>query len=137
MGEDSNTADGLEVSDLESRAPGSDPEDPYEDVDISELPAWWRRAIAEHREYDLRPYRPPRFEDGTLKHTVVDDLEREESLDIDFIDLDVEDEDWQVRIDGEVVGNIGRRRSTDGYTVFEMEADEFRTYVRSRIPGSK
>lgn len=133
MGEDPNSTDDPRISDLQSRAPGADPEDPYEDVDLSELPEWWQRAIAEHEEYDLRPYRPPRFEDGTLKHIVVDELESSEDVDIDFIDLDVEDDDWQIRIEGDIVGDIGRRRSTDGYTVFEMEADEFRRYVQSRI----
>lgn len=121
------------VSDLHSRPPGADPDDPYEGTDVSGLPEWWQRAIEEHREYGLRPYRPPRFEDGTLKHTVIERLEDEYDVDIGFIDLDIGDESWQIRVDGDIVGEIQRRRSTEGYTVFEMEGDEFEQYVRSRI----
>lgn len=133
MGEDADADGEPDVASLQSRAPGSDPEDPYEGVDTDELPEWWQRAIEEHKRYGLRPYRPPRFEDGTLKHVVVDRLEDREDVNIDFIDLDISDDRWQIRLDGDVVGTIGRRRSTDGYTVFEMDADEFTDYVRSRI----
>lgn len=132
MDERSNeTASG--ISDLRSRSPGADSDDPYEGTDVSELPDWWRRAIEEHREYGLRPYRPPRFRDGTLKHTVIEPIEDEYDVTIGFIDLDIDDDSWQIRIDGDIVGEIERRRSTEGYTVFEMEADEFERYIRSRI----
>lgn len=133
MGEDSNVDEDAEIAAIQSRAPGADREDPYEDVAVSDLPEWWQRAIAEHERYGLRPYRPPRFEDGTLKHVVVDQLETVEDITIDFINLDVGDDGWQIRIDGDIIGTIDRRRSTDGYSVFEIGADEFTEYVRSRI----
>lgn len=132
MDERSNeTTSGISV--LHSRSPGTDPNDPYEETEISELPDWWQRAIEEHREYGLRPYRPPRFKDGTLKHTVIKRIEDEHDVTIGFIDLDIDDDSWQIRVDGDIVGKIERRRSTEGYTVFEMEANEFERYLRSRL----
>lgn len=126
--------DDAAIADLGSRPPGSDPADPYEDVDVSELPEWWQRTIEEFREYGLRPYRPPRFEDGTLKHEVVEDLKETHDIDIMFVGVDVRyGDDWTVRIDGTPVGEIGHRRSPEGYTVFGMTSDEFVDFVTDRI----
>lgn len=132
MGEESNQTI-PSVSDLESRSPGEDLENPYEETDTSELPDWWQKAIDIHQKYDLRPYQPPRFDDGTLKHAVVETIEETYDVDIDFIDLDITDDVWQIRVDGTIIGKISRHRSTEGYTVFEMESDEFEEYVRRRI----
>ena len=116
---------------LRSREPGEDAEDPYEDVDLSELPDWWRRAVEEFREHDLRPYRPPRFADGTLVHEVVEPLEAEIDVAIDFANLAGDRrEDWSVRLDGEPVGRIPRRRSPEGYTVYETEPETLELIVR-------
>lgn len=133
MGEDTEDAERA-IADLRSRSPGEDGEDPYANVDVSELPAWWRRAIEEFEAFGLRPYRPPRFADGVLKHTVVDRLEADHGVDIDFVGVNPQyEEDWTIRVDGEFVGPIGRHRSPDGYTVFEMDGDEFEERVRSYL----
>lgn len=133
MGEDTDEAERT-VADLRGRSPGEDSEDPYADVDVSTLPDWWQRAIEEFEAFGLRPYRPPRFADGVLKHTVVDGLEADHGVDIDFVGVNPQYEgDWHVRIDGEVVGPIGRHRSPEGYTVFEMDAEAFRERVRSHL----
>lgn len=111
-------------------------EDPYEDVDVSDLPEWWREAVEEFREYGLRPFRPPRFEDSTLKFEVVEALERELDCEIRFVGIDVRyGDDWAVEVDGDVVGSIPRRRDPDGYTVFEMTAPEFGEWLRERVDG--
>lgn len=122
------------VEQLQSRAPGVDPEDPYEDVDIDALPEWWQRAIEEFEAHDLRPYRPPRLDDGTLAYEATASLEREFNLDIRFVSVDTDyRERWTVRVDGEPVGTIGRHRSSDGYTVYEIERTQFESLIRDAI----
>jgi hypothetical protein len=119
---------------LGSRSPGDDPEDPYADVDLSALPAWWRRAIEEFRAHDLRPYRPPRFADGTLAHEVIAPLEAELGVNIDFASVETDfREAWSVRVDGEPVGAVGRHRSPEGYTVYETDPGDLESLVRGAL----
>lgn len=126
--------DGRHVRRLGARGPGEDPDDPYADVDASELPEWWRRAKREFEAHGLRPYRPPRFEDGTLKYEVVDDLEDELGVELTFTSLDsAYTEEWEIRVDGDVVGHVGRFRSPEGYTAYEMGSDDFAELVRSAV----
>lgn len=109
-------------------------EDPYEDVDLDDLPDWWREAVEEFREYGLRPFRPARFEDSTLKFEVISELEQDLGVDVRFVGNDARyGDDWTVEIDGVAVGTVPRRRDSDGYTVFEMTADEFETWLRARV----
>lgn len=104
--------------------------DPYENVDTSVLPEWWQQAIAEFEAAGLRPYRPPRLEDGAYKHRVVEDLESRYDVDIEFVGVGVSyGDDWTVRVDGEAIAQIGHRRSTQGFSVFEMSEDELRTLI--------
>jgi len=132
-----NDRDRSSVARLESRAPGSDPEAPYEDVDVSTLPGWWRRAIEEFEAHDLRPYRPPRFADGRLTHEVIDGLEADLDVDIGFGSVDsAYRERWEVWIDGDPVAEVGRHRDPDGYTVYEIEGEAFATLVREAVPES-
>lgn len=107
-------------------------EDPYEEVDVSDLPEWWRNAIAEFERHNLPAYRPPQFADGTAKFRVVHRLERELDVRIDFVKVDGSTDDWTVRIDDDPVGTIGRYRDADGRTVYEMESDEFAEWIRQR-----
>jgi hypothetical protein len=119
---------------LRGRPAGADPDDPYEDVDLSSLPDWWRDAVREFEAHDLRPYRPPRFGDGKLKHEVVDRLERELGIDIEFVGIDVEcGDDWTVLVDGGAVGHVERRRLPEGFTEFEMSSAEFEAWIRDRV----
>ncbi len=119
------------VEDLRSRGPGVDPADPYEDVDLDTLPAWWRRAIEEFEAHDLRPYRPPRFADGSLVHEAIAALEAEFGIAIRIgcVGTDYR-EHWTVRVDGEPAGTVGRHRSTAGYTVYEVDRGTFEALVR-------
>ena len=119
---------------LRSRSPGDDPEDPYADVDLSALPAWWRRAIEEFEAHDLRPYRPPRFADGTLAHEVIAPLEAEFEVEIDFASVETDfREAWSVRVDGQPIAAVGRRRSPEGYTVYETDPEDFEVQVRTAL----
>lgn len=127
-------SDERSIEELRSRAPGADPENPYEDVDIEALPEWWRRAIEEFEAHDLRPYRPPRFEDGSLAHEAIAALEEEFGIDIGFGSVDTDyREEWTVRIDDEPIGIVGRHRSYEGYTVYELERARFESLVRDAI----
>lgn len=114
--------------------PGYDNENPYADEDISQYPEWWRRNIEQFREHELRPYRPPRFTDDEYTPNVITKLEAD--LDVDVLIRAIEPrvgDDWSVSVDGEVVTTIGRHRSGDGYTVYELSSDEFESIVRSAI----
>jgi hypothetical protein len=128
------TADEDPVEKLRGRDPGETETNPYEDVDISDLPEWWQRAINEFEEAGLRPYRPPRFADGTYKHEVVEKLEQALGVDIEFVGIGVNyGDDWKIRVNGEVVAPVGHRRSTDGYSVFEIPSDDFRSLIRNHV----
>lgn len=118
-------------------APAGRPgETPYEDVDVSDLPDWWREAIEEFREHDLRPFQPPRFSDGALTVRTVDRLEDDLGVVIDFVGIRAEyGDDWAVRIDGDVVGTVGRRRTAEAYTEFDVERDEFEAWIREQVRG--
>ena len=119
---------------LRGRAPGEDPEDPYDDVDLETLPDWWRRAVELHREFDLRPYRPPRFADGTFKHEVVADLEATLDVDVRLRAVDARyGDDWTLLVDGDPVADVPRRRSAEGYTVYELVPEAFERLVREAV----
>lgn len=119
---------------LRTRDPGEDATDPYSDIDVEALPEWWRKAKREFEAHGLRPYRPPRFEDGTLKYEIVDDLEDELDVEISFTSIDSEyTEAWEIRIDDEIVDHVGRFRSPNGYTVYEIESDEFAELIESAV----
>ena len=134
MAEDSEHNPKVEA--LVARGPGEDPEDPYADVDVSQLPDWWQRAIEKFESHGLRPYRPPRFEDGSLKHEVVADLESRLGVTIKLLGLNVQyGDDWVVRVDGESVSRVPRRRDPAGYTVFEVESDEFVELIEDYVKG--
>jgi hypothetical protein len=123
-----------EVDRLRSRAAGADPVDPYEDVDVSELPGWWRRAIREFEAHGLRPYRPPRFEDGTPTRDVIERIERDLGVEIVLGSVSADyAERWEIRVDGSVVGTVGRHRSPEGYTVYETTGARFEDEVRSAV----
>lgn len=122
------------VSALRSRAPGEDREDPYRDVNVSTLPNWWQEAIEEFERHGLRPYRPPRFEDGVLKHEVIEELQADHDVEITFIVYDSRFGDkWEVHIDEESIGEIGRHRSTEGYTIFELDSEAFVEFIKSNL----
>lgn len=113
-----------------------DGHEPYADVDVTALPGWWRRAVEHFREQGIGPYRPPRFTDGTLGPALVDALEADLGVDIRFRCKNASvGADWTVLVDGEPVGTIGRHRSRDRYTVFEMTGEAFADWVRSAVDG--
>lgn len=102
--------------------------------DEPQRPDWWRDNESLRQRMDLPPYQPPRFVDGVYTHEVVSSLEEEYDCTIQFVGLNAEyDDDWQIRIDGERLDSIGRRRDENGNTVYEMTADTFRTAVETAL----
>lgn len=122
------------IESLRGREPGSDPADPYADVDPDGLPAWWRTAVEEFDAHDLRPYRPPRFADGTFVHELRDDLERDLDVAIGFGATGSDyRERWTVRIDGDPAFEIPRFRAAEGYTVYDVDPETFADRVRTAV----
>jgi len=113
------------------RPPGYDEADPYGGVDLSTYPDWWRAAVERFREHGMRPYRPPRFEDGELVPPTVADLESELGVRVELRSTDPgPDPEWGLWVDGERVGTVGRRREADGHTVYELDGEAFEATVR-------
>lgn len=113
---------------------GFDESDPYADRDAADLPGWWRRNVEEFRAHGMRPYRPPRFADGAYTPVVIAALESELGVDVlvRAVDPRVGD-DWSVLVDGREVATVGRRRSGNGYTVYEITSEAFEATVRDAL----
>jgi len=110
---------------------GYDEESPYEGKNPSEYPEWWRKNIKEFREHNLRPYRPPRFRDGEYTPPVVQNLEKELDVEIVIRALNPSESDnWRIEVDGTPVAEIKKERAGEGFTVYGMSAEEFKSIVR-------
>jgi len=134
MSDDKTECDNSEppVATLESRSPGEPTKPVYDDVDMESLPEWWQSAVELFQEHELRPYQPARFTDDTLTHEVIGEIEQTHDIDVTFRCLNAtEGDDWTVLVNGEPVGSIGKRRSTEGYSVLEMTAAEFRDWIET------
>lgn len=99
--------------------------------DSEDKPSWWTENETLKREMELPTYEPPRFEDGTFTHEVVEPLEAEYDCVIQFrSDLNpAYPEDWELRIDYEPVTRIARHRDENGNTVYEITPSAFRRIV--------
>lgn len=118
--------------------PGYDEEDPYTDVELAQLPAWWRRNVETFRSHGMRPYRPPRFVDGKFTPSVIGRLEAELGVDIGLRAIDPRVGDrWEVTVDEERVSTVGRRRDGNGYTLYEIDSARFEELVRAEVARSE
>ncbi|WP_336361466.1 hypothetical protein [Haladaptatus sp. ZSTT2] len=114
--------------------PGYDEEDPYEDVDLSTYPAWWRENIEEFRRHEMRPYRPPRFADGEIVPPALLELEAELGVEIRLHAVNPEvGKNWEILVDGERIGEVGRTREGAGFTQYAIDAAEFAALVRDGV----
>ena len=108
---------------------GDDP-----DSSPDERPSWWTENERLREELSLPPYEPSRFADGVYTHRVVERLETEQDCTVRFVALEPRyPDDWEVRVDGERLFGIGRRRDEHGNTVYEMEAERFEREVRAAL----
>lgn len=114
-----------------SLPPGYDEHDPYADEDLSTYPSWWRQNVEEFRDHGMRPYRPPRLADGTLSPPLLDDLREEFGAAVRFQSVDPQSGGaWELVVDDEAVATVEHRRHGDGYTVYDLTAEEVRGLVR-------
>jgi hypothetical protein len=115
-----------------SYPPGHDDDDPYDDIDTGRLPEWWQRNIKTFEQHQMRPYRPPTFEDGELVPDVVDSLESELGCRISLLKPGADDGDaWRILVDGETVGTTERTRTESGRSVYSITSTRFESLVRN------
>jgi hypothetical protein len=113
---------------------GFDESNPYENVDTTEYPEWWQANIRLFREHGLRPYRPARFVDGTVVPAVLKRLRSELDVDITVrADDPSPDNEWSVLVDGTVATTIECRRTTEGYTRYQMTSEAFEREIKNAI----
>lgn len=114
--------------------PGFDEDRPYEDEDLSDYPDWWRENIQEFQKYNLRPYRPPRFQDGELVPEVLSQVEDEYGVDVQILSTEpAKEQNWEFRVDGRVLLSFDKFRHERGYSVFQIDAEEVLGAVRKRL----
>jgi hypothetical protein len=112
--------------------PGYDEEDPYEDADLETYPDWWRENVELFREHGLRPYRPPRFADGTLTTPLVEALASDLGVEVELRTVNPQrTATTEVLVDGERIATVQRSRESDGHTEYDLAAGEFEAAVRS------
>ena len=112
---------------------GFDKKEPYLGEDLSKYPAWWRELVEEFREHGLRPYRPPQFLDGVLIPEYVSKLESELAVKIQFKTTNIDSKEWKVHIEGNEICSVPRKRTGDGYTLYQITSDEFAEIVYSAV----
>lgn len=134
MGNDSSGPD--RSADLPA---GYDEDDPYEGEDIETYPQWWRENVEEFQEHNMRPYRPPRFRDGTIVPEFVNELQERFGVDIKFQNRNPKTKDddphqtrdWDLLVDGESTSTVPRYRAPEGYSVYDIESTTLEEMVQN------
>ncbi|MFC7157207.1 hypothetical protein ACFQPA_17370 [Halomarina halobia] len=99
-----------------------------------DVPDWWRENAELRRTMGLPNYEPPRFADGVYTYDVISRLEAAYDATIRFVGVDTRyEDDWEIRVDGEPVREIGRHRDRNGNTVFEASSDEVRAELEATL----
>jgi len=107
-------------------------ENPYEGVDIEELPDWWQDCLAEFEALGLYTYVPATFTDGRVVRTVIEELESEHDVPIKLLRVGGgPDDEWTVEVDDAAVGSVPWTRLRDGVSIVEVDSEEFERIVRS------
>lgn len=97
-------------------------------------PKWWTQSANLKAELNLPEYEPPRFSDSTYVHEVVEPLEAKHECTIEFGAVNPHyPDDWYVWIDSEKAFSIGRSRTIEANTRYEMTAAEFREAFESYL----
>lgn len=93
-------------------------------------PDWWEKNETYRERFELPEYEPPRFYDGVYTHEVVVPLEEKYGCTIQFRGENTEyPDDIDVRVNGETVFSVGRYRTPNGNTRYEITSEEFRERV--------
>ena len=101
-------------------------------ADPSAYPAGWVEQVRFRDRYDLPPFRPPRFADGTRVRGTVERLEAELGVEIGFSTTGTA-EGWRVEIDREPVFEIDRYRDDAANTVVETTTAAFADRIRDAV----
>jgi len=96
------------------------------------VPSGWVEQARFRDRYDLPPFRPPRFEDGTPVRDTVAALEARFDTRIEFVRRDAE---WTVELDGDPAFPVERRRDMATNVVVGTSAPAFRSAVERRLSG--
>lgn len=97
-------------------------------------PEWWKKNQQLREELGLPDYEPARFDDGVFKHEILPDLENEYNCTITFQSKNPQYPcDWVIRIDGEQIMTIERRRTKCGNTIFQITSEKFVKIVVSHV----
>lgn len=100
---------------------------------VEDKPDWWIRNEQDRESLGLPEYDPPKFEDDVYVHEVVNELEEQFDCSIQILGVGTDYlDEWEVRLEGETVFDIGRFRNENGNTVYKMPSSEF----RERITGA-
>lgn len=102
-------------------------------ADPESFPPGWVEQARFRDRYDLPPFRPPRFQDGTPVHPVASALEAEHGVEVTFVERDV-GAGWSVEIDGSHGFTVERRRDAATNVVVPMSPSAFREAVEAAIP---
>lgn len=94
--------------------------------DPESVPPGWVEQARFRDRYDLPPFRPPRFEDGTRVRPVVEALETRFDACIEFVERN---STWVVELDGDRAFPVERWRDGATNVVIDMSAPEFRSAV--------
>jgi hypothetical protein len=113
---------------------GHDEESPYTDIDLNDLPQWWRRNIEEFQAYQLRSYKPPRFADGELVPSLIAELEEELDVSIRLRVIDPQEgQSWEVLVDNDPIATVERFRHSKGCSVCDVESKFFEQLIVESI----
>jgi hypothetical protein len=109
-----------------------DKENPYTDINIDQLPDWWRDAVIEFKAHDLPPYQPPRFSDDVLVPPILIGMETVFDIEIQLIGIDVDHDDtWGIHVGDEVIATVSRERTLSGHTRYDVTSRDFVEIVLS------
>lgn len=114
---------------------GYDEGDPYDGCQSS-YPEWWQQNVELFREHEMRPYCPARFADGAVVPDIVVELEADLGVDVALraVGHDAQGA-WNVVVDGCVVREIERTRTSEAFTRYALDSTVFERIVRDAANG--
>lgn len=93
-------------------------------------PSWWMTNQKIRDEFDLPKYDAPKFSDGDYTYDIIQLIEEKYECNILLVGMNTKyGDDWEIRINGESIGMIGRYRNEKGNTIYEMSSSEFHQVV--------
>lgn len=101
---------------------------------MAEKPDWWIKNEKIRQKMELPSYDPPRFSDGRYTHEIIPKIESTHDCRIQFISyVETEEREWNIRINGEDICQIGKRRTENGNTIYEIDSKSFEEEILESI----